>query len=143
MNIISITSIICITLFGLFGLFAVFTKHGNRKANKLLGFFFLLWAFDFLDGLLLFNGFYLEHPEFALWGESFVFLYGPLLYFYTLHIAKRNTHFTWKSFLHLIPFFSLHKCNSRIQWMNYRWGSTRLVDEYWIGSAMRRPASHL
>lgn len=104
MNIISITSIICITLFGLLGLFAVFTKHGNRKANKLLGFFFLLWAFNFLDGLLLFNGFYLEHPEFALWEESFVFLYGPLLYLYTLHIGKRNTHFTWRSFLHLIPF---------------------------------------
>ena len=104
MKLISITTIICITLFGLFGLFAIFTKQGNRKANKLLGFFFLLWAFDFLDGLLLLEGFYLEHPNFALWNESFVFLYGPLLYFYTLHIASKKPPFKWRFLLHLIPF---------------------------------------
>jgi len=104
MKFISITIIICITLLGLFGTFAIFTKQGNRKANKLLGFFFLLWAFDFLDGLLLLEGFYLEHPNFALWNESFVFLYGPLLYFYTLHIARKKTPFKWRFLLHLIPF---------------------------------------
>ncbi|MDH3708273.1 MAG: helix-turn-helix domain-containing protein [Cyclobacteriaceae bacterium] len=104
MKLISITIIICITLFGLFGSFALFTKHGNRKANKLLGFFFLLWAFDFLDGLLLLEGFYLEYPNFALWNESFVFLYGPLLYFYTLRIARKKTSFKWRFLLHLIPF---------------------------------------
>ena len=104
MKFISITIIICITLLGLFGTFAIFTKQGNRKANKLLGFFFLLWAFDFLDGLLLLEGFYLEHPNFALWNESFVFLYGPLLYFYTLHIARKKIPFKWRFLLHLIPF---------------------------------------
>ena len=104
MKFISIITIICITLFGLFGLFAIFTKQGNRKANKILGVFFLLWAFDFLDGMLLLEGFYLEHPNFALWNESFVFLYGPLLYFYTLHIARIKTPFKWRFLLHLIPF---------------------------------------
>jgi len=104
MTIISILSIICITLFGLFGVFAIFTNQGNRRANKLLGFFFLLWAFDFLDGLLLLNGFYLEHPDFALWGEPLVFLYGPLLYFYTLHIVRKKKVFTLKVVLHLLPF---------------------------------------
>lgn len=103
MNFISITSIICITLFGLFGSFLIFTKQGNSKANKLIGGFFFLWALDFLDGLLLIEGFYLEHPNFALWGESLVFLYGPLLYFYTLQITK-NPPFQWKFMLHLIPF---------------------------------------
>jgi len=104
MKLISITTIICITLFGLFGSFSIFTNQGNKKANKLLGFFFLLWAFDFLDGLLLLEGFYLEHPNFALWNESFVFLYGPLLYFYTLHIASKKPPFKWRFLLHLIPF---------------------------------------
>lgn len=103
MNFISITSIVCITLFGLFGSFLIFTKQGNSKANKLIGGFFFLWALDFLDGLLLIEGFYLEHPNFALWGESLVFLYGPLLYFYTLQITK-NPQFQWKFTLHLIPF---------------------------------------
>lgn len=104
MKFISITTIICITLFGLFGSFAIFTKQGNRNANKLLGVFFLLWAFDFLDGLLFLEGIYLEHPNFALWSESYVFLYGPLLYFYTLHIARIKTPFKWRFLLHLIPF---------------------------------------
>lgn len=104
MNLISITTIICFTLFGLFGSFLIFTKQGNSRANKLLGIFFLLWAFDFLDGLLLLEGFYLEHPNFALWNDSFVFLYGPLLYFYTVQIARNKTPFKWRFLLHLIPF---------------------------------------
>ncbi len=104
MSFISITSIICITLFGLFGSFLIFTNQGNRMANKLIGGFFFLWALDFLDGLLLIEGFYMEHPNFALWGESLVFLYGPLLYFYTLSITK-NPPFRWKFTLHLIPYF--------------------------------------
>lgn len=104
MKLISVTTIICITLFGLFGSFVMFTKQGNRQANMLLGAFFLLWAFDFLDGLLLLEGFYLEHPNFALWNESFVFLYGPLLYFYSLHIVNAPLKFKRQFLLHLIPF---------------------------------------
>ena len=59
------------------------TKKGDKQANVLLGLFFLFWALDFLDGFLMFKGFYFDHPQFALWIEAVVFLYGPLLYFYT------------------------------------------------------------
>lgn len=104
MKSISILLIICITLFGLFGVFVISTKKGDKQANMFLGLFFILWAFDFLDGLLMFNGVYLEYPDFALWSEAFVFLYGPILYFYTVRILKAKSLFNWKSVTHFVPF---------------------------------------
>ena len=104
MKLIYTTTIICITLFGLYGIFALLTKQGNSKANKLIGLFFLLWSLDFLDGLLLLEGFYLENTSLALWNDSFVFLYGPLLYLYTIYAAEIPPKFNWRFLIHLIPF---------------------------------------
>lgn len=104
MNLLSILTIVCITLFGLFGAFTILTKKGDRQANILLGSFFILWAIDFLDGLLMLSGFYLNHSYLALWSESFVFLYGPILYFYSNRILYGRSILKWNSIFHLIAF---------------------------------------
>ncbi len=105
MTLISITSVICATLFTLLGAFSILTNKGNKTANVLLGLFFLLWAVDFLDGLLLLNRFYIKHPGYALWGDALVFLYGPLLYLHTVQITENRKLISRKFFLHFIPFF--------------------------------------
>jgi len=95
---------VCVMLFGLFGIFVISTSRGDRQANFLLGTFFLLWSLDFLDGLLMTGGFYLSYPNLALWSEALVFLYGPILYFYTVRILSGQTVIKRQSILHLIPF---------------------------------------
>ena len=104
-DIVFVLSVICITLFGLLGIFLVLSKKGNRPANGLLGAFFLLWALDFLDGSLMLKGFYLQYPDWALWTEPSIFLYGPLIYLYTRYMVGAKLGFSWADLLHLIPFF--------------------------------------
>lgn len=104
MDPVIVASIICITLFTLFGAFSLVNKSGNPRANRILGIFFLLWSFDFLDGIFLINGYYYDHPDFALWGDSIVFLYGPLLYLYTCEITRVKLKVNFKIFLHFLPF---------------------------------------
>jgi len=79
-------------------------NRGDRLANVILSIFFLTWAIDILDSCLLLNGYYLKTPSLALWGESLTFLYGPLLFLYTLRLLYRSPLFTWKNTLHFIPF---------------------------------------
>jgi len=104
MDLIFGLSIVCATLFGLLGLYLLFTKKGNKTANCLLGLFFLLWAIDFFDGTLMLKGFYLEHPNLALWTGSFLFLYGPLIYFYTLYTIDEKRRFKALDLFHFVPF---------------------------------------
>ncbi|MEM7382365.1 MAG: helix-turn-helix domain-containing protein, partial [Bacteroidota bacterium] len=65
---------------------------------------FLFWALDFLDGLLMLNGFYLDYPHLALLTEPFIFLYGPLIYGYTRYTIEPGHKLSKKDLLHLIPF---------------------------------------
>jgi len=105
MDLIRILTIIAVTLFTLLGLFLLISKKGNKRANLLLGLFFLLWAVDFLDGVLLLKGFYLHYPNLALWGEPLILLYGPLLYDYTLALTSPKIKRGYTFFFHWIPFF--------------------------------------
>lgn len=105
MDLILVLTIISVTLFTVLGLFLLVTKKGNKRANILLGLFFLLWALDFLDGVLLLKGFYLHYPNFALWAEPLILLYGPLLYFYTLQLTSPKKKLNARKFFHLAPFF--------------------------------------
>lgn len=102
MDVLLILSSICISLFTLLGVFLLFTRKGNLLANKLLGLFFILWGVDFLDGILMLKGFYLEYPNMALWTEPFILLYGPLIYMYTRNITDVRSKLQWRDVLHLI-----------------------------------------
>lgn len=106
MDFIFSLSIICTTLFGLLGIYLISTQKGNKKANVILGVFFILWAIDFFDGALMLNNFYLEHPNWALWTESFLFLYGPLIYFYTLFVINEKRKFRLGDLIHFVFFIA-------------------------------------
>ncbi|PIB31335.1 hypothetical protein BFP77_01845 [Maribacter sp. 4U21] len=80
------------------------TSKGNKFVNRILGVFFLLWAIDILDGALMINGFYFNYPNLALWTESFLFLYGPLIYFYTLYTLDESRNNKLKDLIHFLPF---------------------------------------
>lgn len=98
-------SIICICLYGLMALFLWVTKRGNARANKWLAIFLSLWVIEFIDGLLMLSGFYIEHPGAAFLTESFPFLYGPLLWGYTISVTHGKWEFRKVHLLHLLPFF--------------------------------------
>ncbi len=76
----------------------------NKTANFVLGLFFILWAIDLIDGLLIVEGVYLNYPHLALWSESLVFLYGPLLLLYSLIICNRRSTIEFNDVIHLLPF---------------------------------------
>ncbi len=107
MEFVSILSTIGMALFGVLGLYLFFKNSSGSISNKLLGLFFLLWMFNFLDGSLMLSGFFLDHPNLAFLEEPNLFLYGPILFFYTRSITNRN--FKWKAkyIFHFIPFFIL------------------------------------
>ena len=106
MNIFFVLSIVCITLFCVLSLYFLITKKGNRCANILLGIFFALWGFEFLDAILILGDFFLRYPMMALWSEAIPLLYGPLIYFYT-----RTILYEWdlkvRHLIHAIPFLSV------------------------------------
>ncbi len=104
MSIAKFLTIICIALFSLLGIFLIFKRHKKSPSNLILGSFFILWGLNFLDGYLLLDGFYLQYPSLALWEDSLVFLYGPLIYFYARALVDMNPVWDLKALYHLIPF---------------------------------------
>lgn len=77
---------------------------GKRKNNGLLGIFFLLLGVNIGDLLLQINGITSFLPLFLLLDDSFLLLFGPLLYLYTLTHVYRNLRLEMKHGVHLIPF---------------------------------------
>ncbi|HEX6889821.1 MAG TPA: AraC family transcriptional regulator [Chryseolinea sp.] len=103
LNILSTIVIFQLLLLSVF-LFSV--NRGKSRSNKLLASFFVLLAINLTDGLLVYFGFYEKFPAWAHVEDGFVFLIGPVLFFYTKSVVYRK--FEWKAghLLHLIPFIS-------------------------------------
>jgi len=101
LNILSTIVIFQLLLLSVF-LFSV--NRGKSRSNRLLALFFLLLAVNLTDGLLVYYGFYENFPALAHLEDGFVFLIGPVLYFYTRSVVYRR--FEWKprDALHLLPF---------------------------------------
>jgi AraC-like DNA-binding protein len=98
-----ITTIILFQLLLLI-VFLLASKKGKRLSNFLLaGFFFLLFI-NLVDGVLAFTGFFQRHAAFAHMEDGFVFLIGPVLYFYTLSLIYQDFGFERRHLFHLIPF---------------------------------------
>lgn len=101
LNSLSAISIFQLLLLSVF-LFSI--KKGKRTSNYILAVFFILLAINLSDGLLVYYGFYKEYPALAHFEDGFVFLYGPLLYFYTCSVVYRDFRFRWRTLLHAVPF---------------------------------------
>jgi AraC-like DNA-binding protein len=101
LNILSTIVIFQLLLLSVF-LFSV--NRGKTRSNRLLALFFLLLSVNLADGLLVYYGFFEKFPALAHLEDGFVFLIGPVLYFYTRSVVYRT--FEWKTgdLLHLLPF---------------------------------------
>jgi len=88
----------------LLGLFLVSKGKSREKGFGWIGVFFLLFALNFLDGILLLRGTYLGTPRLAFWEDALVFAYGPLIYFFSLRIKKDSLIRKPGLLLHFLPF---------------------------------------
>jgi AraC-like DNA-binding protein len=104
---INILNIISAFLLIFFSFFLVRNKRGNKLSNWILA------VFLFTNALALVNYVIYQQKEFSspwildylIFGNSLVFLWGPLLYFYVRSIIHRDFSFQMKHSIHLVPFF--------------------------------------
>ncbi len=93
-----------ICLFCLLGIFLASDKKSRGYGFGWLGLFFLLLAINFIDGMMLLNGNLMKLPSLAFWEDPFALLYGPLIYFFTLHLNTRKWTWNLRLFYHIAPF---------------------------------------
>ncbi|MEM7381273.1 MAG: helix-turn-helix domain-containing protein [Bacteroidota bacterium] len=84
--------------------FLITFKKGKRLSNWLLGIFFLLLAINVTDMLLQINEVRSFLPLFLLVDDSFILLFGPLLYLYTKSVVYDSYKMNRKEWSHFIPF---------------------------------------
>jgi AraC-like DNA-binding protein len=88
----------------LLSLFLITSRKGKRISNVLLALFFFLLLINLADGIISYFGFYTRFPQLAHIEDGFVFLFGPVLYFYTLSFVYRDFAFRARDILHTLPF---------------------------------------
>jgi len=105
-----IFNILCLFItvqFTLFGIFLVNHPKGSRTSNKILASFLFANAL-YLVYIPFFNngtGFFFEYQiYFFRTTEPFSFLFGPLLYFYTVSLTIQDFKFKKKYLWHSLPF---------------------------------------
>ncbi len=84
--------------------FLITLKKGKKLSNWLLGVFFLLLAINVTDMLLQINEVRSFLPLFLLVDDSFILLFGPLLYLYTKSVVYESYKMNRKEWKHFIPF---------------------------------------
>jgi AraC-like DNA-binding protein len=82
-------------------------EKGNRISNILLGSLFLSIALNLLDVFLLMTGVYNRNPWLAGWGSCLPLLFGPLIYFYTQSVVRKDFAINTRTFYHFLPFIIL------------------------------------
>lgn len=88
----------------LLSVFLFFARKQKQLSNRILAAFFLWLAVNITDGILSYSDFYQQHPAFAHLEDGFIFLLGPLLFFYTQSVIFREFRFARRDVLHLVPF---------------------------------------
>jgi AraC-like DNA-binding protein len=81
------------------------TKHGKIKANRILATFMLLLSYGLFVILLYDSRYYLDFPVLIMTETPLIFLFGPLLLFYTESLISKEFELAKRNLLHLIPFF--------------------------------------
>lgn len=103
-SVINNLSIVILFQLALLIIFLFTSRKGKKISNRILGLFFLLLAINIGDGILSIAGFYEKFPQWAHLEDGFIFLFGPLLYFYTCSVVYRDFAFQRKHIIHLVPF---------------------------------------
>lgn len=89
------------------GIFLITHKKGIRRNNILFGTVFLLIAWNMGDLTLQMNAVVLKWESLHLIDNTFLLLYGPLIYLYTKGVMFSDFRLSSKNLLHLIPYLLL------------------------------------
>jgi AraC-like DNA-binding protein len=87
--------------------FLISHQKGKKVSQKILAVFLFANALYILDFLQFHLKLYRGFPHFIGVGFSFIFLFGPLLYFYTNSLVAGNFSFKNSHLLHFLPFMLL------------------------------------
>jgi AraC-like DNA-binding protein len=107
LNFVSLLNTITIFLLIFFSLFLIINKKGKTLSNRLFAVFLLSNAVTLSNYLLL------QHPSLRFpgmfqvvnLGNSLVYLWGPILFFYIKSWIYRDFHLQKRHLVHLVPFF--------------------------------------
>ncbi|MCL6273114.1 helix-turn-helix domain-containing protein [Muricauda sp. 2012CJ35-5] len=94
-------------------------KRGDKVANRLLGFYVLLFGYNVFYNVLYWSGkLFTPKCVIILFTNILVWvLYGPILFFYIRRVVFK-TQFKWLDIIHLLPFSLLLLNYSKIYFMN-------------------------
>jgi AraC-like DNA-binding protein len=104
LNFTDVLAVLVIFQYLVIGGFLLLYRPARRSGSHILALFFFLVAINLLDGMLMIDGFYLMHPALALFEDSFVLTYGPLLFFYARRILTPTYRWQRSDLVHLVPF---------------------------------------
>jgi len=107
-DLIDITNIIAISFLFLFSFFLISHKKGKKLTNRILALFLFSTAVILLNFVLSQKINILSQKIFLLlWlGNSFILLWGPLLYLYLQIVVSHSFSLQRRHILHLIPFLT-------------------------------------
>ncbi|MGW9686517.1 helix-turn-helix domain-containing protein [Flagellimonas sp. 2504JD1-5] len=94
-------------------------KRGDKVANRLLGFYVLLFGYNVFYNALYWSGeLFTQRFISILFTNMLVWvLYGPILFFYIRRVVY-GTRFKWKDTVHFLPFLIILLNYSRVYLMN-------------------------
>jgi AraC-like DNA-binding protein len=98
-----------IILFGIvqgffLGFLLIIMRSPNRRANRVLGILFFCFSISITNFFLLRTGLYASAPYLVRWSFPFLFLFGPLYYYYVRILTDRTVVVGNVKWLHGIPF---------------------------------------
>jgi AraC-like DNA-binding protein len=104
MDLISIIILLGIAQGFFIGILLIMMQTPNRRANRVLGFLFFSISFSISHFFFLRTGLYYTAPFLLRISFPFLFLFGPLYYYYVRILTDRNIVLRSTIWLHTIPF---------------------------------------
>ncbi len=90
---------------GIFFSVTLFTLKGNNKtSNNLLALLLLIFSIRIGEFALYWTDFIEKFPHLLFISASLPFLFGVIIYFYSISVVYKNHFFSFKEVLHFVPF---------------------------------------
>lgn len=103
-NLIRLSFVAATLIIAILLIVAILTlKKGNRKANIALIIIITIYSLSSLSSFLMFSGIYKNIPTLVLIGYPFVFIVGPIYYFYVQFLLNKDLKFKIYDLLNFIP----------------------------------------
>ena len=100
---------------GLFlGFVLLLNKRGNQIANRLLAALIFVFSLRAIENVAYWTKFLLVFPHMFGTTAPFLYLYGPLLYFYTRSLTSQQLVLKKRYLLHVLPYLIHTGFNSRL-----------------------------